>query len=645
MSLLDRRDWVYLLSLLVPLVAYDLALKIVGLASEQQGSGAWDALRLVRSELLFDAGYVLVWIGLFAVARRGIPRRVVLVLLHASAILVLVIATVAYQYFRSTGTVLDYGIVAYYLAKPGEAQGAVASDAPMGAWLVLSAALLYALPGPLLLTRALLSIGASGGSADHPTAAGGEEAPQHRRTLRRALTRQEFLAVGVGVAGVFLLKESLSPEEAGAEAAFSRDPVSNLLATELEQSRLEEAAKKAPARHPLARARLKPTPRTRRRHVALIHLESTRERSVTPYVADIGTTPYLAALAKESLLVERAYTTITHTSNAITSVNSGLYPSPATDIVEAEPGGIPDRCLAELLGEQGYKSAWFQSAERTFENRPQLVTNLGYRHFQAYEAMNRRGFQRANYLGYEDDIVLGPSRAWLEESASSPTLVTYLGVTPHDDYRPIYRYGRKKFSSRAMLDRYLNNIYYDDFWVKNIVEQYKRLGLYEDTIFVIYGDHGEAFGEHGVYHHDGVIWEEGLRIPLIVHDPQRFDGGERLPGPAHHLDLAPTIVDMLGYEVLDGEYPGRTLFSLPEDRTLFFGCRPDLLSAARIQGQQKYIYHFGNQQEEYYDLKKDPLEKNNLIGKVGKRGLERFRSEVLAWHAEATAAYPQPGRS
>jgi lipoteichoic acid synthase len=645
MSLLDRRDWVYLLSLLIPLVAYDLALKVVGLASEQPGSGVWDALGLLRSELLFDAGYVLVWIGLFTVARRGIPRRVALVLLHASAILVVVIATVAYQYFRSTGTVLDYGVVAYYLAKPGEARGAVSSDAPVGAWLVLSAALFYVLPGPLLLTRALLHTGASGRSTGRPTDDGVQDPPVRGRTPRRVMTRQEFLAAGTGVAGAILLGESLSPEKAGAEAAFARDPISNLVATELEHSRLEEAAKNARARHPLANARLKPTPRTERRHVALIHLESTRERSVTPYVPEIGTTPFLATLAKDSLLVERAYTTITHTSNALTSVNSGLYPSPATDIVEAEPSGIHDRCLAELLGEQGYRTAWFQSAEKTFEDRPQLVENFGYRH-QAYEeSMNHRGFQRANYLGYEDDIMLGPSRAWLEENANSPTLVTYLGVTPHDDYRPIDRYGRKRFSSRDLLDRYLNNIYYDDFWVKNMVEQYKRLGLYEDTIFVIYGDHGEAFGEHGVYHHDSAIWEEGLRVPLIVHDPKRFEGGERVEGPAHHLDIAPTIVDMLGYEVVDGEYPGRTLLDLPEERILFFGCRPDLLSAARIEGHKKYIYHYGNQQDEYYDLKRDPLEENNLIGKVGKRELNRLRFEVLAWHAEATAAYPKSGRS
>jgi hypothetical protein len=228
-----------------------------------------------------------------------------------------------------------------------------------------------------------------------------EEATGGGRAPRRGLTRREFLATGAGTAaGLFLLKESLLPATAvGRNASFSRAPVSNLVATGLEQSRLEEAAKKVHFESPLANARLKPTPRTRRRHVALIHLESTRERSVTPYNGDLLTMPYLAGLTRDSLLVERAYTTIPHTSKAITSVNSGLYPSPATDIVEATPGRIPARCLAELLAEQGYATAWFQSATQTFEDRPKLVANFGYEHFQAFESMKTEGFQRSNYLG------------------------------------------------------------------------------------------------------------------------------------------------------------------------------------------------------------------------------------------------------
>ena len=644
-ALLCQRDWIYVLSLLIPVVAYDLVLKILGLLSEYPDSGVLGGLRLLRSDLVFGLGYGLVWIGLFAVS-RGALRRIVVVLFHASAILVVVIGTCAYHYFRSTGTTLDYPFVAYYLTRLAEAEGAALSAVQPSAWLVLEAVLLYALLGPLLISRALTRPRSATRPPDRPLSAEGEATPGGRRYSERQLTRREFLAVGVGTAtGAFLLRESLLPDEAaGASASFSRAPVSNLVASGLEESKMQAAAEAVKAHHPLAHARLKPTPRTRRRHVALIHLESVRERSVTPYDDTVETMPYLAALAKDSLLVERAYTTIPHTSKAIVSVNSGLYPSPKTDIVEAEPGGIPARCIAELLAEQGYKTAWFQSAEQTFENRPQLVANFGYGHFQAYESMKTEGFQLANYLGYEDDIMLEPSRRWLDENADAPTLVMFLGVTPHHQYLAPTRYGREYFAKKDRLNRYMNAIRYDDFWTKNIIEMYKDLGLYEDTVFVIYGDHGEGFGEHGRYQHDGVIWEEGLRTPLIIHDPQRFDGGECVEGPAHLLDFAPTIVDMLGYEVVGGEYPGRSMLDLPEDRALLFGC-PDLLSTARIQGQEKYIYNFGNRPEEFYDLKKDPLERNNLAARVSAKERGLWRSELLEWHAETTAAYDRPNHS
>ena len=117
MVLLNRRVWVYLLSLLVPLLTYELALKVASLVSEYPDSGVWGALRLLRSDILFDLGYALLWIGLFA-ASQGMLRRAVHLLFHASAILVVLVGTFAYYYFQSTGTTLGYPIVAYYLAKP-----------------------------------------------------------------------------------------------------------------------------------------------------------------------------------------------------------------------------------------------------------------------------------------------------------------------------------------------------------------------------------------------------------------------------------------------------------------------------------------------------------------------------------------------
>src|SRR5918998_3099871 len=85
-------------------------------------------------------------------------------------------------------------------------------------------------------------------------------------------------------------------------------------------------------------------------------------------------------------------------------------------------------------------------------------------------------------IGYEDDIMLSPGRKWLEDNAREPTLVMFLGVTPHHQYLAPTRYGREYFASKAGLNRYMNAVRYDDFWVRNVIGMYKDLGLYEDTI-------------------------------------------------------------------------------------------------------------------------------------------------------------------
>src|SRR5919202_3744198 len=75
--LLSRRDLVYLLGLLLPFTAYDLALKAARVSSLPDEHGLLGFLKQMRSDLLFDAAYALLWIGLFAVARRGLWRFIV----------------------------------------------------------------------------------------------------------------------------------------------------------------------------------------------------------------------------------------------------------------------------------------------------------------------------------------------------------------------------------------------------------------------------------------------------------------------------------------------------------------------------------------------------------------------------------------
>jgi arylsulfatase A-like enzyme len=282
--------------------------------------------------------------------------------------------------------------------------------------------------------------------------------------------------------------------------------------------------------------------------VVLIHLESARAQSVTPYNKDLKTTPFLDELAKSSLLAERAYTTIPNTLKASISVNCGVDPDLRPG-VEAR-SGVPARGLADLLKEQGYRTVFFQSSTQNFENFGALADNLGYEEYYPLETMDTEGFERSNYFGYEDDIMLKPSEEWLREHENEPFIAEYLLGTGHHDYECLgTSHGDKGFSEDDLINSYLNCMRLQDIFLKNLIDQYKELGLYEDTIFVIYGDHGEGFGEHGRFQHDDTIWEEGLHVPLLIHAPGLIGGGEQVEELSNHADILPTVLELLGYEV------------------------------------------------------------------------------------------------
>jgi lipoteichoic acid synthase len=629
-GLLSRREWVYLLSLLVPFVVYNLALKAYDISSRPGDHGLVRTLDLMRSDIFFNVGYALFWIGLFAVVRKGPLRWLVVFLFHAATILVVLVTTSAHQYLQETGTTLDYGILALWLPELKRVVPVLAGSVPLSAWILLVAALLYAALGPWFLTHA---IGRWRGWPRRSPA----ETPESSFLTPLGLW---LLALGFGLFSLLI-----GPGPAGVSKSFARAPFVNVVLTGVKEAIAEEDNQDAsPAvEHPAADASLVQAPQTEKRNVVLIHLESTRAEATTPYNNNLETTPFLNELAKSSLLVEQAYTTVPHTSKASVSVNCGIFPHLVPQVTEAGPGGIPVRCLPHLLKDQGYRTVLFQSSTEDFENFAGLVKNFGYEEYYPLESMDTEGFERLDYFGYEDDIMLEPSEEWLKNRGDKPFLAEYLGSVGHHRYDCVpNRYGSEDFSEDDVFNRYLNCIRYQDFFLKNLIDQYKELGLYENTIFVLYGDHGEGFGEHGRYIHDDTIYEEGLRVPLIIHEPGRFQNGERAEGPSNLTDILPTVLEMLGYEVKNGEYPGYSLLHpLPQDRTLRFACFHNTEEKdqclASIKGSEKYIYHH-DLPDEFFDLSEDPLEQKNLAGERPEEVAER-REDLLTWRSEINAMY------
>ena len=160
--------------------------------------------------------------------------------------------------------------------------------------------------------------------------------------------------------------------------------------------------------------------------------------------------------------------------------------------------------------------------------------------------------------------------------------------------------------------------------VGRIVATLKEEGLLESTLIVFTSDNGFQFGEHGLID-KRTMYEASIKIPLIVHCPELFEGGQTREQMTLNVDLFPTLMDAAGVStpdsvqgqsywpaLLDAESPGREAFiynyfwesSFPQTPTVI-GVRTDRYKLIRFQG----IYDC----DELYDLKTDPDERHNLI--------------------------------
>lgn len=615
---LGWREWAYLLSILLPLALYDVLLKVLRLRVDGGVTGIIEVIGQLRPELLFQAGYALLWVGIFAVARGRIARKIAVALFHLMAVAMALLLTFAHGFYVNTGSTLGYQTISYALENFRETHAIVAAQSALSSWVILGIGLIYLTAGPAVISRFF-------------------------REEEGSRSGSRLAALSVCLIGLAVGSLSLFPTISGAGDDLSREALISVAASKFAKPSYRtitpEIQAQVAAENSLDDTRLSPTERTQQRNVVFVFLESTRASATTPYNEELATTPFMQKLAEQSLLAENAHAVVPHTTKALTASHCGITPSLSMQNVETEPGAIPARCLPELLGEQGYDTAFFQSATEEFEDRRQLVKNLGYREFYPLEKLPKRDFEEVNYFGYEDDVMLGPSEEWLSHR-DGPFMASYLTVGTHHDYNVPEGFQKQKFVEDEEFNDYLNTIRYQDAFLKKLFEQYKRLGLYENTVFVVVGDHGEGFGEHGLYQHDNTIYEEGLKIPLIVHAPGRFPGGARVQKPANQLDILPTITGLLGFRTGGGNYPGSLLYDLPEGRTTMTSCWHDRTCLASIKGDKKYIYHFDDRPEEFFDLSRDPGERHNLAEKYPVE-TEQRREELLLWLSRTKILYEE----
>jgi arylsulfatase A-like enzyme len=389
--------------------------------------------------------------------------------------------------------------------------------------------------------------------------------------------------------------------------------------------------------------RLVPTDRTHRLNVVVVILESIRSRSATPYNPLLATTPFLDDLARRSLLVEKMYGIISYTNKALVPILGGVYPELGREIVEARPGGVPAAGLPTLLQPHGYRTAFFTPATMAFEDKDEILRNLGFDDIYGDAAYDKTGFHQVNYFGYEERVMLEPSMAWVDDvtARNQPFFLSYLTLTPHHPYETPPTFEKQPFDTLdARYNDYLNALHYNDVFLKDLFDAFEQRGLIDSTLFVILGDHGEAFDEHGQSMHGDLIWDEAIQVPALLYNPTLFPEGGLVSGNRSQIDVMPTIADALGYRLEGGLVPGLSLLDpVPAGRPVYHSARNGNQLLALRQDSLKFFYYNRRRPMQVFDTRNDPLERRDIAHQIDPNLLKSVELKLLLWRRGVQQQY------
>jgi arylsulfatase A-like enzyme len=179
------------------------------------------------------------------------------------------------------------------------------------------------------------------------------------------------------------------------------------------------------------------------------------------------------------------------------------------------------------------------------------------------------------------------------------------------------------------LGRYLNILHETDHQLARLFEAVRRAGLEDDTLIVVTGDHGQAFGyPHDAFTQGRTIYEEDVNVPLLLWFPRVYKKPMRMPGIGSLVDLAPTISDVVGFPPAP-DWQGRSLFDARHARRAYFYVAESEYTLGLREETWKYIYNLRDGTEELYDLASDPTEQHNLAGQQPQRSV-RYRQRLAA---------------
>jgi arylsulfatase A-like enzyme len=354
----------------------------------------------------------------------------------------------------------------------------------------------------------------------------------------------------------------------------------------------------------------------------LITIDAVRADHVGAYGYARPTTPNIDALAKSGVRFEHAYAATAHTSYSVTSLMTGKYLRPLL----LQGAGLDSDTWAMLLQRYSIRTAAFY---------PPAVFFIDPSRFEVFQK---------SHLGFEYrkvEFLEGPARAeqvrsYVQARPLEQRLFLWVHLfSPHEPYE---KHDGFDFGERD-VDRYDSEIAYSDDTVGRIVADFRRVR--PQSVVIVTSDHGEEFGDHGGRYHGTTVYEEQLRVPLVVNAPELFQP-RTVAEPVQTIDLLPTVLAALDVpkppRIRGRDLGGLLVGSATGGAGLALAETEEQLLLA--EGQFRLVCSRQLGACKLFNLETDPTQQKDVSADFSERwtSLRRKERELAASHGQFEAA-------
>ena len=340
--------------------------------------------------------------------------------------------------------------------------------------------------------------------------------------------------------------------------------------------------------------------------LVVITLDTTRADRLSPYGFMNVSLPHLERLAREGVIFDQAISVAPLTLPAHTSLFTGLLP-PSHGVRDNADPPLEEAhtTLAETLLARGFRTGAFVGSVVL---HPDRGLKQG---FEQYRGVDGADGQAPQARQRRADQVMADAVQWLDTIAGSRFFLWAHLYDPHRPYDP-----PEPYASIYGHNLYVGEIAFADSQIGRLLEALQQRALLDRTVVVVVGDHGESLGERGERDHGVFIYENVLRVPLIVRAPALapFRVGEVV----RLTDVMPTVLDLLDVPALPVE--GVSLVDVMRGRRRHLNLEayseslyPERLGWSPLRALRDGRYKLIDApRPELYDLENDPFEEQNI---------------------------------